>query len=196
MGKAERTKQHIIEQAGPLFNKKGVAGTSIDDILTAAKVAKGCLYGHFENKDEIANQSVEHLLNRLEIKVALKVGAEKTALDKLLIFLDIYKDPINALPEGGCPILNFAVESDDTNPGIKAKVSTILNKTINNLTAIINKGIEDKEFRDDFNAPDFALKMFTLIEGSIMISRVTNSNRNMITIINLLKEEIKSYQTA
>ena len=39
MSKAEKTKQMIIEQAAVIFNEKGVAGTSIDDILKASKVA-------------------------------------------------------------------------------------------------------------------------------------------------------------
>jgi len=45
--KAERTRQFIIEQAAPLFNERGVAGVSIDDVLKVTRVAKGCLYGHF-----------------------------------------------------------------------------------------------------------------------------------------------------
>ena len=192
MGKAERTKQHIIEQAAPLFNKKGVAGTSVDDILGAAKVAKGCLYGHFSSKEEIAHETVDYLLRKLETKVLLKTGAEKTAKNKLFAFLDLYKDPVNTLLEGGCPILNFAVEADDTDPAIKARIQIMVKKVTDYLTAIINKGIEDNEFKGSINATELALKIFTLIEGSIMISRIMGNNANMLNIISLLQQEIQS----
>ena len=49
MTKAEKTKQLILEKAGPIYNAKGVNGTAIDDVLDAAKITKGCLYSHFEN---------------------------------------------------------------------------------------------------------------------------------------------------
>ena len=52
--KAERTKQFILETAAPIFNQKGISGANIDDVLSATKLTKGCLYGHFESKEDLA----------------------------------------------------------------------------------------------------------------------------------------------
>ncbi|WP_429396351.1 TetR/AcrR family transcriptional regulator [Mucilaginibacter lappiensis] len=38
-----------------LFNTKGIAGTSLNDIPEATKLAKGILYVHFENKEAISS---------------------------------------------------------------------------------------------------------------------------------------------
>ena len=54
--KAERTRQFIIEASAPIINKKGVAGTSLTDIMEATKLAKGGIYGNFENKEEICKE--------------------------------------------------------------------------------------------------------------------------------------------
>ena len=51
--KAEETKKFIVEKAAPIFNKKGFAATSMNDILDVTGLSKGCVYGNFENKDEI-----------------------------------------------------------------------------------------------------------------------------------------------
>ena len=67
-GKAERTKQFIIEQATPIFNSKGIAGTTIDDILAVTKMAKGGIYGNFENKEGISIASVDFIGLRLGFK--------------------------------------------------------------------------------------------------------------------------------
>ena len=40
MSKAERTKQFIIEKSAPIINKKGMAGTSLSDIMEATKLAR------------------------------------------------------------------------------------------------------------------------------------------------------------
>ena len=63
--KAERTKQFILETAAPIFNQKGISGVNIDDVLDAAKLTKGCLYGHFEGKEDLALQVVDFMLESL-----------------------------------------------------------------------------------------------------------------------------------
>ena len=51
MGKAEETRQYIIEKSALIFNKQGYAGTSINDITDAVNMTKGAIYGNFENKE-------------------------------------------------------------------------------------------------------------------------------------------------
>jgi TetR/AcrR family transcriptional repressor of nem operon len=61
--KAERTKQFILETAAPIFNQKGISGANIDDVLADTKLTKGCLYGHFDGKEDLALQVVDFMLN-------------------------------------------------------------------------------------------------------------------------------------
>ncbi len=61
MSKAERTRQYIIEKAAPIINRKGMAGASLSDIMEATGLAKGCIYGNFENKDEICLEAFKYL---------------------------------------------------------------------------------------------------------------------------------------
>lgn len=194
MGKAERTRQFIIEQAAPLFNEKGIAGTTIDDILAATKMAKGGLYGHFESKEEIATVMVDYLLNKLGTKMASVINKEKTTIKKLFAFIDMYKDPINSYIAGGCPILNFGVEADDTNPVIKQKVKVIIEEGQQGFRDIINEGVINKELSADINPAEMAMKIFAMLEGGMMMSRVTGNTKYMHGIINMLKVDLKSYQ--
>lgn len=194
MGKAERTKQFIIEQAAPIFNQKGIAGTSIDDVLQATKVAKGCLYGHFENKEALSYDVVDYLLGRSAARIGTILDTGDSAKSKLFLYLDLYKDPVS-FATGGCPILNFGVESDDTNPIIKQKVKLVIQRAITRITSLIEEGITQGEFGAEFNAAEFALKTFTLIEGSMMISRVLGTNDHILALIAMLKKEIESYET-
>lgn len=67
MTKAERTKKFIIEQAAPIYNEKGVAGTNVDDVLDATKLTKGAIYSHFKNKDDLSMQVTDYLLDRKSV---------------------------------------------------------------------------------------------------------------------------------
>ena len=51
--KGERTRARIIEAAAGLIYERGVAGTSLDDIRSAARVSGSQLSHYFAGKDEL-----------------------------------------------------------------------------------------------------------------------------------------------
>ena len=191
MTKAERTKQFIIEKSAPIFNIKGVAGTAMSDIMEATKLAKGSLYVHFENKDELSYAAVDYNLDKLVEKVMSAINKQKTAKAKLFAFTDLYSDPAKPPMVGGCPILNFGMEADDTNPVIRQKVSKRLLASPKILEAIVERGIIDGEFRKSWNATEFGIKMFAMIEGGVLFSRVSGNSDQITIIINMIKKEIE-----
>jgi TetR/AcrR family transcriptional repressor of nem operon len=193
-GKAERTKQFIIEQAAPIFNSKGIAGTTIDDILAATKMAKGGLYGNFENKEAISIASVDFIFSKVSDKTYSVISKEKTAIKKLFAFIDLRRNPLVPFIDGGCPILNFGVDSDNTNPTVKKKVRTMIDGSMNLFVGILKQGIADGELSDKLNPEEYCLKVLIMLEGATLVSRVTDSVKPMNIAIKMLKSELKSFE--
>jgi TetR/AcrR family transcriptional repressor of nem operon len=191
MTKAERTKQFIIEKSAPIFNTKGVAATAMSDIMEVTKLAKGSLYVHFENKEELSYAAVDYNLDGLSKKMTAAVGKHKIAKNKLFAFVDIYNDPFNPPIVGGCPMLNFGMEADDTNPVIRQKVNKLVQASPQLLERIVEQGIIDGEFKNGWNAKEFGIKAFAMIEGGILISRVSGNKEQMGIIIKMIKKEIE-----
>jgi len=191
MTKAERTRQFIIEKAAPIFNKKGIAGTAISDIMEATKLAKGGVYGNFESKDEICLEVYKYLTQTLSAAINQSIEGKTTAKDKLFALLDFYAERLITNDRGGCPILNFGTEVDDTNPVIKQKVKESINYSQNRIYKIVKQGIEDGEFKESLDAQLFALKTFAMVEGGILISRVQSSNEHIKLITDMIKFEIE-----
>ncbi|MEU5305988.1 ScbR family autoregulator-binding transcription factor [Streptomyces noursei] len=52
--RAIRTRRRILECAGILFDRRGYAGTTVEDIAKEATVTRGALYHHFRHKQDIA----------------------------------------------------------------------------------------------------------------------------------------------
>jgi TetR/AcrR family transcriptional regulator, transcriptional repressor for nem operon len=194
MSKSEQTRQFIIEKAAPIFNKKGIAGTTVDDVLIATGMAKGGVYGRFENRDELARASVEYLLDQLGKRMTAVMSKEKTAAKKLIAYMNDQLDPLNSFLDGGCPILNFSVEADDTDPELKKKLRTAIEAGLQRIAAVVRQGVADGELSADIIAEDFALHMFASIEGAMMMSRVSGHSKYMAGIIRMLKANLKSYQ--
>ncbi|WP_343706980.1 TetR/AcrR family transcriptional regulator [Flavobacterium sp.] len=190
MTKGEETRQFIIEKAAPIFNTKGIAATSMSDIMEATKLSKGSMYVHFENKDVLACAAVDHNMKILSTKLETALRDGKSAKEQLFAYIEFFSNPINPPVIGGCPLLNFGTEADDTNPIVKEKVNNAIKRGQSLLTSIIEKGIADKEFNSDWNASEFATALFAMLEGGHLMSRVSGNNDNMKTIEKTLKKII------
>ncbi|WP_264783433.1 acrEF/envCD operon transcriptional regulator [Escherichia fergusonii] len=53
---ALKTRQHLIETAIVQFALRGVSNTTLNDIADAARVTRGAIYWHFENKTQLFNE--------------------------------------------------------------------------------------------------------------------------------------------
>ena len=191
MQKGENTRQLIIEQATPIFNKKGIFGTSMSDIMEAAKLSKGSLYVHFENKDSLAFSVLEYSLGLQYNKISASVDHVDSPYEKLLAYLDVYRDPMNPTVPGGCPMMNFGMEADDNFPLVKERVNRAIEARQKYLEDIIKTGIHDGIFKPDWNYREFATIMFAMIQGGIMICRIAGSSAKMTAITNQLKKLIQ-----
>ncbi len=191
MTKAERTRQFIIEQSAPIFNIKGVAGTAMSDIMEATKLAKGSLYVHFESKEELSYCAVDYNLSLFSTKINGVLNRQKTAKAKLLALIDIWNNPMSPAVPGGCPLLNFGMEADDTNPIIRDKIDKGIQYMLERISGLASLGIAQGEFKKDWNAKEFATKTFAMIEGGVLISRMSGNAQQMKVILNIIKNEIE-----
>lgn len=191
MSKADRTRQFIIEASAPIINKKGMAGTSLNDIMQATKLAKGGIYGNFESKEEICRESFLYLRSQLGGKLNLAVSQGTSAKSKLFNLLSIYENDKNLLD--GCPILNFGIEADDTNPVMKEQVKNAICSAQKRLYTIIEDGIKNKELSAEMNPEHFSIKTFAMIEGAILCRKILGNNQQMLIILDSIKEEFERY---
>ena len=69
-GKAQRTREHILETALELFARKGYAETTMRDIAAEADCSLGLAYRYFARKEEMVLGLYERLASELEEEVA------------------------------------------------------------------------------------------------------------------------------
>jgi TetR/AcrR family transcriptional regulator, transcriptional repressor for nem operon len=193
MTKAERTKQFILETAAIIYNEKGLAATGVDDILEATQLTKGCLYSHFENKEDLTLQVADYLLQKSYEGMSKVLSGPGTAKERIFAYLDFYKAPLRPPMQGGCPMFNMAVEADDNLPVIKQKVAESLGKSQKLLVSLLEEGIKKKEFKPSLDAEAFAFKVLATVEGASVICRSMTTNKPMQGIIKSLKAELENY---
>lgn len=174
--KAERTKAFIIERTSPVFNRKGVVGTSLSDITEATGLTKGAIYGNFADKDEVAIAAFDYNVERVFAGIAEALANEETAVGKLKAITGFYRKYFAIEKyQYGCPMANTATECDDTHPQLHAKVKSQYNKWRKGIEIIVIEGIKAGEFKNELDAKTFAALMVVTIQGSIVVSKATGN---------------------
>jgi TetR/AcrR family transcriptional repressor of nem operon len=184
LSKADRTRQFIIETTAGIFNMKGYAGTSMSDITEATGLTKGSIYGNFGNKEDVALAVFDHNAAKVSQIIQQHIQKATTYHDKLMVYAQVYDQfTRGSFPAGGCPILNTAIEADDTNSLLKDRAAKAVLKWKRNIQELIQGGVTAGEFKEGLDHMQIALSIIALIEGGIMISKVTNSQSNMDKIM-------------
>ena len=189
--RSERTRQLIIEAAAPIFNKKGYAGTSMSDLTTATGLTKGSIYGNFKDKDDVAVHAFQHNLDLIFDFFSKELTAADSTLDKLLAyprgFRKIYR---MILSYGGCPILNTALEADDTHAVLRKMAVDVLVKWKKSIVGLITDGIAEGVIDPATNAKKSAEILIALMEGGSVLSKVTGEDSYLLNAIDLAEEKI------
>jgi TetR/AcrR family transcriptional regulator, cholesterol catabolism regulator len=66
---ATDSRQDILETAARLFQQQGYDATSMNDVAAALKLSKGGLYHHFQSKDEILFNLMNHAMDITQERV-------------------------------------------------------------------------------------------------------------------------------
>lgn len=90
------TKRALVDEATRLFTSQGYAATSLDAIVTSARVTKGALYHHFSGKQAVFEAVFEKIETDAVARVRKALRGSRDPWDKALIglraFLDIVQD--------------------------------------------------------------------------------------------------------
>ncbi|MHA6482457.1 TetR/AcrR family transcriptional regulator [Paenibacillus sp. strain BS8-2] len=180
MRKGQMTKEHIIRESSVLFNTKGYNAASLSDIMEKCGIRKGGIYNHFANKDEIAIAAFDYLFSQLLALLSDAMKAAVTSKEKLLAIGEVYIDIVeNEALIGGCPLLNAAVEHDESQSMMRERTQQAVQYLINRLTEMIQQGVASQEFREDIVVEEAATSIVAIIEGGVMLSRLLEDRRYM-----------------
>ncbi len=192
MTKAEKTRQFIIDRTAPIFNTKGYAGTSLNDMIAATGLTKGSIYGNFANKDEVALAAFDCNLGKVNTIIRTEMDKRTSCKDKLLVYPEVYENfRAFSFPKGGCPVLNTATESDDTHPVLKQKAQDAINGWKKGIVSLIQKGVADKEFKKIEDPEEFAITVIAMIEGATMIANLTGKPGYRKTVMQAIRRMIE-----
>jgi len=175
MTKGELTRKRIVEAAAPIFNRFGYQGSSLNDLMEATGLKKGGIYRHFASKEELAAEAFDYTWETAWTSRMAHIDQTANGIEKLKQVIANFierRPPVT----GGCPVLNTAVDADDGNPVLRARVSKALRAWLKRLEGYVVEAQQQRVARAGVDPTAVATLIVAALEGALMISRIQRSD--------------------
>jgi TetR/AcrR family transcriptional repressor of nem operon len=173
MSKGEQTREMILAQAAQLFSRQGYFGSSLSDIMHETGLEKGGIYNHFTSKEQLALEAFDYAYELLDQRIRSFLAGKTHAVDRLLAIVSYFQSLIDdPVVDGGCPILNTAIEADDAYPVLRDRAKAAMDSLRGTLERIISKGIERQEIRPEVDVDTCVTVFIATTEGAVMLSKL------------------------
>jgi AcrR family transcriptional regulator len=178
--KGERTRQRIVELAAPVFNRQGYAGASLRDLIGATGLEKGGIYNHFGSKEQLALEAYDYAMTRVTDRLARSQDGVTDAVERLVSMIEAFaRNARRPAIEGGCPMMNTAIEADDTHSELcdRARASMTLWHRL--IGRIVKDGKAAGTFAADLDPYALASTITASLEGALMLARLYEDPSHM-----------------
>ncbi|WP_273693587.1 TetR/AcrR family transcriptional regulator [Tenacibaculum sp.] len=192
MSKSERTKAFIIETVAPIFNRSGFSAMSLSKITEATGLTKGAIYGHFENKEELAIESFKFSVRKVLKDLNKTVNKGETPLEMLKNIAVFYEDYYEYNKQfGGCPILNIGVDANNQNKVITQLVQSYNHRILERFSQLIEKAKDTNEIKKSIDSMLYAKRFFYMIEGAVYMTHIMKDDSYLKDLSTVLQQIIK-----
>ncbi|MFQ5626038.1 MAG: TetR/AcrR family transcriptional regulator [Methyloligellaceae bacterium] len=163
-----QTRARIVVGARKLFNRRGFAEVSIDEIMGEAGLTRGGFYNHFRNKDELYAEAVGQILtchsSGKSDDVDIDFQAEPKVLARQIIAAYLSERHFSDI-DGSCPLI--ALPSDVARGGeaVKQAYRQVLNAMI---------GLFEQSQKSRTDARSRAVTMATMCIGGMVLARAVD----------------------
>ena len=193
-GRGRASRERIVESAAELFAERGVAATSLDDVLAAAGAGKSQLYHYFRGRDELVEAAVAHRCAQVlgEQTQALGNVATLAELEAMLGGL-VAEFERQGLP--GCPIGSLASEVAEHNDGARLQAAAAFDAWEGLLSDALARMRERGELRADASPGALATALLASIEGGLLLSQTRKHAASLQIAVEAALAHVRTYRT-
>ena len=167
-GRASR--ERIVERAAELFAERGIAATTVDEVLAAAGAGKGQFYHYFRSRDELAAAAVGFRCAQVVAGLTQALGGV-SSLAGLEEALDGFIAGFEQAGLPGCPIGTLAAEVAGRNEDARLQAAAGFDAWERLLADALERMRQRGELRADASPAVLATGLLASIEGGMVLSQ-------------------------
>jgi AcrR family transcriptional regulator len=190
--KGKATRDRILSAAAQLTFERGVAGTSVDDVQSAAGVSASQLYHYFGDKRTLIRAVIAYQTNAVLAAQQPMLG-QLDSLDALRAWRDLlvaYQRKQHC--QGGCPIGSLGSELADIDPQARADVAAGFGRW----EAAIRDGLHAMHDRGELQPhadPDqLAIATLAALQGGLLLTQIRRDTVALEAALDTMLDRIAS----
>ena len=181
--KGARTRARIVESAAALIHERGVAGTTLDDVKTAAEVSGSQMYHYFPDKDylvqAVIDYQAESIVNRNRDALSSPNGVKAW---RNMVMTAAKRT--NA--KGGCQLGSLVGQLAESDPEARALIAGGFDQW----AAAISDGLRslhaEGRLPSGIDPDDLAVTLLATLQGGLLLAQVQQSPRPFETAVDTL----------
>ncbi len=188
------TRARIVAAAASLVYERGIAGTSLDDVMAATGTSKSQLYHYFADKDALICEVINAQLGR--IIAAQEAGLhEVSSWGGLQRWCDHFVTATRATQgAGGCPLGSLVGElADQSEPARR-----VLAQCFAEWQSYLSEGFEamrdNGELAAQADPAELALTVMSALQGGLLMAQATRSARPLELALNMALRHMAGYR--
>ena len=164
------TRERIVERAAELFAERGIAATSVDEVLEAAGAGKGQFYHYFRGRDELAAAAVGYRCGQVLTGLTQALGGV-SSLAGLEQSLAGFVSGFEQAGMPGCPIGALAAEVAGRNEAARLQAAAGFDAWERLLADVLERIRQRGELRADAEPAALATGLLASIDGGMVLSQ-------------------------
>jgi len=173
------TRARIVEAAADLVYERGVAATSLDDIMAASRTSKSQLYHYFADKDALIRavilRQTERVLDGQD--PYLRDLGSMTGLRRWCTAILEIQQQRRGL--GGCPLGSLASALSDSSEDARLLLADSFRRWETRLETGLRAMQRTGELHADADAADLAAAIMTALQGGLLLTQTTRATRHL-----------------
>ena len=191
-GRGRASRERIVERAAELFAERGVAETSLDDVLTAAGAGKSQLYHYFSGRDELVEAAVG--LRCTQVLAGLTQALGRVAsLAGLTQALAGFVAGFEQMGLPGCPIGSLAAEVAERNEGARLRAAAAFDAWEGLFADALERMRQQGELRADASPAVLATALLASIEGGMVLSQTRKDPASLHIAVEAALAQVRTH---
>ena len=193
-GRGRASRERIVERAAELFAERGVAGTSLDDVLAAAGAGKSQLYHYFSGRDDLVAAAVGLRCTQVLAGLTQALGSV-ASLAELEQALNGFAAGFEQMGMPGCPIGSLAADVAESNEGARQQAAAAFDAWERLFADALERMRQQGELRADASPAALATALLASLEGGMVLSQTRKDAASLHIAVEAGLGQVRTYLT-
>jgi TetR/AcrR family transcriptional repressor of nem operon len=165
-----KTRLKLLAAANALLKEKGFSGTSVQKVMSKAKLSHGGFYAYFRDKDRMVVEAVRWGMEQAAHQAAAMVPKGLSREEQMLQFFRFYLSPVHRERVAeGCPVAALSRDFGNARLELRKEFARELSKMIEQRRALFSDSSQE------IHRKEWMGMMCTYV-GAMILSRSTEGD--------------------